>query len=95
MLSTCFSSRRDARHSDGVQPQCLRNVVLKCCGEAKSGSNAILVRLAFIPESWTDDRARCRRVHIQDDVESAPKWTLAPATRLQLHDLEEKERRAP
>lgn len=31
----------------------------------------------YIPESWTDDRERCRRAHIPDDLEYAPKWCLA------------------
>jgi SRSO17 transposase len=31
----------------------------------------------YIPESWTGDRKRCRRAHIPDDVEYAPKWCLA------------------
>lgn len=31
----------------------------------------------YLPESWADDRLRCRRAHIPDDVEYAPKWALA------------------
>jgi len=31
----------------------------------------------YIPESWAQDRARCRRAHIPDDVEYSPKWCLA------------------
>jgi SRSO17 transposase len=31
----------------------------------------------YIPESWTQDRDRCRRAHIPDDLEYAPKWCLA------------------
>lgn len=31
----------------------------------------------YIPESWAQDRERCRRAHIPDDVEYAPKWCLA------------------
>lgn len=31
----------------------------------------------YIPESWTQDRERCRRAHIPDDLEYAPKWCLA------------------
>lgn len=31
----------------------------------------------YLPESWTEDRERCRRAHIPDDVEYAPKWALA------------------
>ena len=31
----------------------------------------------YIPESWTDDRKRCRQAHIPDDVDYLPKWKLA------------------
>lgn len=31
----------------------------------------------YLPESWAADRERCRRAHIPDDVEYAPKWALA------------------
>jgi SRSO17 transposase len=31
----------------------------------------------YIPESWTQDRERCRRAHIPDDFEYTPKWGLA------------------
>jgi SRSO17 transposase len=31
----------------------------------------------YIPESWAEDRERCRRAHIPDDVEYEPKWCLA------------------
>jgi SRSO17 transposase len=31
----------------------------------------------YIPESWAQDRERCRRAHIPDDVDYSPKWCLA------------------
>ena len=31
----------------------------------------------YIPESWAEDRARCRRAHIPDDIDYTPKWCLA------------------
>lgn len=31
----------------------------------------------YIPESWADDRERCRRAKIPDDVQYEPKWALA------------------
>lgn len=31
----------------------------------------------YLPESWTEDRPRCRAAHIPDDVGYAPKWRLA------------------
>ncbi len=30
----------------------------------------------YIPESWADDRARCKAAHIPDDVGYLPKWRL-------------------
>lgn len=31
----------------------------------------------YIPESWIEDRERCRRAHIPDEVDYSPKWCLA------------------
>jgi len=31
----------------------------------------------YIPESWVADRVRCRKAHIPDEVDYAPKWALA------------------
>jgi SRSO17 transposase len=31
----------------------------------------------YLPESWADDRARCRAAHIPDDVVYRPKWRIA------------------
>jgi len=31
----------------------------------------------YIPESWAEDRERCRRAHIPEDVGYTPKWCLA------------------
>jgi SRSO17 transposase len=31
----------------------------------------------YIPESWMQDRGRCRGAHIPDDVDYEPKWALA------------------
>jgi len=31
----------------------------------------------YIPESWVQDRERCRRAHIPDNIEYSPKWCLA------------------
>jgi SRSO17 transposase len=31
----------------------------------------------YIPESWAEDRDRCRRAKIPDDVQYEPKWALA------------------
>ena len=31
----------------------------------------------YIPESWAEDRERCRRAHIPDEIGYQPKWCLA------------------
>jgi SRSO17 transposase len=31
----------------------------------------------YLPESWTNDPARCRQAHIPSDCQYAPKWALA------------------
>src|SRR6516164_7504192 len=31
----------------------------------------------YLPESWADDRARCRAAHIPDDVVYRPEWRIA------------------
>jgi len=31
----------------------------------------------YLPQSWDDDRARCRAAHIPDDVVYRPKWRIA------------------
>src|SRR5882672_2452872 len=31
----------------------------------------------YIPESWTEDRARCRRAYIPGEIDYTPKWCLA------------------
>lgn len=31
----------------------------------------------YVPESWAQDRERCRRAHIPDDIVYEPKWSLA------------------
>ncbi len=36
----------------------------------------------FLPESWSDDRARCREAGIPEEISYRPKWTIA----LELYD---------
>lgn len=31
----------------------------------------------YLPQSWADDRARCRAAHIPDEVDYRPKWQIA------------------
>ena len=36
----------------------------------------------FLPESWAEDRPRCRKAHIPDEMTYRPKWQIA----LELYD---------
>jgi SRSO17 transposase len=40
------------------------------------GSACVGLRL-YLPETWSNDRARCRKAGVPDDVEFLPKWALA------------------
>jgi SRSO17 transposase len=42
----------------------------------ESGSACIGFRL-YLPEEWANDRRRCRKVGVPDDVAFSPKWELA------------------
>jgi len=44
---------------------------------ASAGGHALIDRELYLPESWTDDRARCRAAGIPDDVAFATKPVLA------------------
>jgi SRSO17 transposase len=44
---------------------------------APDGSRALIDRELYLPESWTDDRDRCREAGISDDVQFATKPELA------------------
>ncbi len=46
---------------------------------ASAAGHALVDRELYLPESWTDDRARCRVAGIPDDVEFATKPVLAQA----------------
>ena len=73
-------------HSVGVQRQysgtlgrrdnCQVATSLHVAGER--GSACIAMRL-YLPESWTEDRARCRKAGVPDEVEFQTKWQLALA----------------
>jgi SRSO17 transposase len=75
---------KQGKHSPGVQRQytgsagktanCQVGVSLVVASE--HAHVATDFRL-YIPESWTEDRARCRRAYIPDDVDYTPKWCLA------------------
>jgi SRSO17 transposase len=73
-------------HSVGVQRQysgtlgrrdnCQVATSLHVAGER--GSACIAMRL-YLPESWTQDRARCRKAGVPDEVVFQTKWQLALA----------------
>lgn len=75
---------KKGKHSVGVGRQysgtlgrvdnCQVATSLHLAGEL--GSGCIGMRL-YLPESWTNDRARCRKAGVPDDVELTPKWKNA------------------
>jgi SRSO17 transposase len=42
----------------------------------EQGSVMVGMRV-YLPKEWTDDRARCRRVGVPDEVRFTPKWQIA------------------
>ena len=76
---------KKGRRSAGVQRQysgtagrvenCQLGVFLAYA--ARDGSRALIDRELYLPESWTDDRQRCREAGIGDDVGFATKPELA------------------
>jgi SRSO17 transposase len=58
----------------GRRDNCQVAVSLHLAGE--QGSGCIGLRL-FLPESWTDDPARCRAAGVPEGTEHRPKWALA------------------
>lgn len=75
---------KQGKHSPGVQRQytgsagkktnCQIGVSLTI---ANSDAELPLDFRLYLPESWTEDRPRCRAAHIPDDVGYLPKWRLA------------------
>jgi SRSO17 transposase len=57
----------------GKQENCIVTVHL---GVARGGFKTLLDADLFLPESWSDDRERCREAGIPDDVVYEPKWRL-------------------
>lgn len=49
---------------------------------ARDGFHCLLDGELFLPESWSDDRDRCREAGIPDDMVYRPKWQIA----LELYD---------
>jgi SRSO17 transposase len=57
----------------GKQENCTVSVHL---GVVRGGYKALLDADLFLPESWSEDRPRCREAGIPDDVVYQPKWRL-------------------
>ena len=78
------SAVKCGRLTPGVQPQ-----YLGCVGKRQNGLvtvhlsvahgtfKALLDSALFLPESWADDRERCRAADIPDRLQYHPKWLLA------------------
>lgn len=75
---------KQGKHSPGVQRQytgsagktanCQIGVSLVV---ANSYAEVPIDFRLYIPQSWADDRERCKAAHIPDDVGYSPKWRLA------------------
>jgi SRSO17 transposase len=57
----------------GKQDNCTVTVHL---GVTRGGFKALLDADLFLPQSWSEDRPRCREAGIPDDVAYRPKWRL-------------------
>jgi SRSO17 transposase len=78
------SAVKQGTHTPGVQPQ-----YLGCVGKVQNGIvtvhlgvchgryKALVDADLYLPRDWSDDRPRCRRAGIPDDVVYRPKWQLA------------------
>jgi SRSO17 transposase len=80
------SCRKWGTHTPGVQRQYLgcvgkveSGIVTVHLGVAKGTFQALLDADLYLPESWSEDRPRCRAAGIPDDVRHRPKWRLAMA----------------
>lgn len=58
----------------GKQDNCVTTVHL---GYAVDDFHCLLDSELFLPESWADDRPRCRAAHIPDAIVYRPKWQIA------------------
>ena len=63
----------------GKQDNCVVTVHL---GYAVDEFHCLLDSELYLPESWAEDRARCRAAHIPDEMTYRPKWQIA----LELYD---------
>jgi SRSO17 transposase len=63
----------------GKKENCIVTVHL---AYARDGFHCLIDGELFLPESWSDDRERCREAGIPDDIVYRPKWKIA----LELYD---------
>jgi SRSO17 transposase len=63
----------------GKKENCIVTVHL---AYARDGFHALLDGELYLPESWSNDRDRCREAGIPDDMVYRPKWKIA----LEIHD---------
>src|SRR5262249_36614753 len=78
------SCRKWGEHTPGVQRQYLgcvgkvdNGIVTVHVGGAKGCFQALLAAELYLPESWDQDRPRCRAAGIPDEVRYRPKWRIA------------------
>ena len=87
------SCRKWGDQTPGVQRQYLgcegkveNGIVTVHVGVAKGTFQALLDADLYLPESWSDDRERCRAAGIPDAKEYQPKWQLAYEQLCRLRD---------
>jgi SRSO17 transposase len=80
------SVKKQGRLTPGVQRQylgCLgkvdNGIVTVHTGVCQAGFKTLLDADLFLPESWSNDRPRCREAGIPDEVVYRPKWQIALA----------------
>jgi SRSO17 transposase len=78
------SCQKWGEHTPGVQRQylgCLgkvdHGIVTVHVGVARGRFRALLDADLYLPESWDEDRERCRAAGIPEDVRYRPKWRIA------------------
>ncbi len=86
------SALKKGDQTPGVQRQYLgcagkvdNGIVTVHVGVAHGRFQALLDADLFLPQSWDQDRERCRAAGIPDDVRYRPKWRLALDQLLRLH----------
>lgn len=87
------SCRKWGAETPGVQRQYLgcvgkvdNGIVTVHVGVAKGRFQALLDADLYLPQSWDDDRPRCRAAGIPDEVRYRPKWRIALEQLIRLND---------